>query len=57
MNTAITEWDLSQAKQAARDEGFVDGAKYAIEYLSDVFDGVEDTDIYADYFNDTKENN
>ena len=33
-------------------QGFIDGAKYAIEYLMDLFDGVEDTDIYKDYFND-----
>jgi hypothetical protein len=35
-------------------EGYTDGAQYAIEYLGDLFDGVEDTDIYADYF--TEEN-
>lgn len=31
-------------------EAFKEGARYAIEYLMDLFDGVEDTDIYADYF-------
>ena len=38
-------------------QGFIDGAKYAIEYLMDLFDGVEDTDIYKDYFNDEEETN
>jgi hypothetical protein len=48
---------LKQVKKAAYDQGFIDGAKYAIEYLMDLFDGVEDTDIYADYFNDEEETN
>jgi hypothetical protein len=38
-------------------EGFIDGAKYAIEYLIPLFDGVEDTDIYKDYFPESKEAN
>jgi hypothetical protein len=38
-------------------QGFIDGAKYAIEYLMDLFDGVEDTDIYKDYFSDEEETN
>ncbi len=29
---------------------YIEGAKDAISYLSEVFDGVEDTDIWADYF-------
>ena len=56
MNTAITEWDLVQTKKFAYDEGFIDGAKYAIEYLIDLFDGIENTDIYKDYFPKSKEN-
>jgi hypothetical protein len=38
-------------------QGFIDGAKYAIEYLSDLFDGIEETDIYADYFSNEEETN
>jgi hypothetical protein len=38
-------------------QGFIDGAKYAIEYLMDLFDGIEETDIYKDYFNDEEETN
>lgn len=26
-----------------------DGIRYAIEYLSDLYDGIEETDIYAEY--------
>ena len=40
-------------------QGFIDGAKYAIEYLADLFEGVTNTDIYKDYFStlENKENN
>jgi hypothetical protein len=31
-------------------EEFKDGAQYALEYLSDLYEGVEETDIWADYF-------
>jgi hypothetical protein len=27
-----------------------EGAQYALEYLSDLYDGIEETDIWADYF-------
>jgi hypothetical protein len=30
-------------------EEFKDGAQYALEYLSDLYEGVEETDIWADY--------
>lgn len=33
------------------------GAKYVLEYLADVFEGVEDTDVWKDFFRDDKENN
>ena len=56
-NNSLKLLGLKQIKKAAYDEGFIDGAKYAIEYLMDLFDGVEDTDIYADYFNDEEETN
>jgi hypothetical protein len=30
-------------------EEFKEGAQYALEYLSDLYDGIEETDIWADY--------
>lgn len=30
-------------------EEYKEGAQYALEYLSDLYDGVEETDIWADY--------
>ena len=42
---------LEQYKGAA----FQEGAKYALEYLSDLYDGIEETDIWADYMKE--ENN
>jgi hypothetical protein len=36
-------------------ESFKEGARYAIEYLMDLFDGIDETDIYSDYFGE--ENN
>ena len=54
-NNSMSDAILKQVKKAAYDQGFIDGAKYAIEDLMDLFDGVEDTDIYADYFNDEEE--
>jgi hypothetical protein len=31
-------------------EEYKEGAQYALEYLSDLYDGVEETDIWSDYF-------
>lgn len=28
----------------------VEGAQYVLEYLQDLYEGIEDTDIWADYF-------
>jgi len=33
-------------------EEFKDGAQYALEYLSDLYEGVEETDIWADYMDE-----
>lgn len=38
-------------------EGFDTGAKYVLEYLAEVFEGVEDTDVWKDFFGDDKEDN
>ena len=37
--------------------GFEAGAKYVLEYLADVFEGVEDTDVWKDFFGNDKEDN
>lgn len=34
---------------------YQDGAQYALEYLADLYEGVEETDIWADYFDEEKE--
>lgn len=31
-------------------EEYKEGAQYALEYLSDLYDGIQETDIWADYF-------
>ena len=33
-------------------EEFKDGAQYALEYLSDLYEGLEETDIWADYMDE-----
>jgi hypothetical protein len=41
--------------EVAEENEFIKGAKYAIEYLMEIFDGIEDTDIYSDYFGKDKD--
>ena len=33
-------------------EEFKEGAQYALEYLSDLYEGVEETDIWSDYMDE-----
>jgi hypothetical protein len=33
-----------------RREAFDEGIRYALDYLSDVFEGVEETDLWADVY-------
>jgi hypothetical protein len=35
-----------------RNEAFDNGVRYALEYLSDLIDGLDETDIYAEYMNE-----
>jgi hypothetical protein len=35
-------------------EGFQEGAEYVLRYLADVFEGVEDTDVWSDFIPETK---
>lgn len=39
------------------DKGFDAGAKYVLEYLADVFEGVEDTDVWTDFFGESEDVN
>ena len=36
------------------EDGYQEGAEYVLTYLADVFEGVEDTDVWADFFPETK---
>ena len=33
----------------SENQDFKDGVRYALEYLSDIFEGVKETDLWADY--------
>jgi hypothetical protein len=35
-------------------DGFQEGAEYVLRYLADVFEGVEDTDVWKDFILETK---
>ena len=37
------------------EQGVEDGGKYVLRYLADVFEGVEDTDVWADFFGESEE--
>lgn len=55
------EGDASPMKEIAGDsywygEEYKEGAQYALEYLSDLYDGVEETDIWSDYFTEEEAN-
>lgn len=40
----------------SENEQFAEGVRHALEYLGDLFEGVEDTDIYKEYMEDELEN-
>ena len=35
--------------------GFDAGAEYVLRYLADVFEGVEDTDVWAEFISDAED--
>lgn len=37
------------------DNQFAEGVRYALSYLSDLYDGVEETDIWADFMSEEEE--
>ena len=40
----------TDAESKAYEDGFQEGAEYVLNYLSDLYEGVEDTDVWADFF-------
>ena len=44
----------TDAESKAYEEGFDTGAEYVLRYLAEVFEGVEDTDVWADFFPNEK---
>ena len=47
--------DLDKMVRDAFDEGYQEGAEYVLQYLVDVFEGVEDTDVWADFISDAED--
>lgn len=39
------------------EEAYNEGAKYVLQYLADVFEGVEDTDVWTDFFGESEDGN
>lgn len=50
-NQGYSDALLIVIKQLEKSEGaaFQEGVTYALEYLSDLYDGIDETDIWADY--------
>jgi len=38
-------------------DAYNEGAKYVLQYLADVFEGVEDTDVWTDFFGESEDGN
>ena len=45
MNNTISDAILTQH----RNEAFDNGVRYALEYLSDLIDGLDETDLWGEY--------
>lgn len=41
---------VADAFKAGKEEGDNEGGQYVLDYLSSLYDGVEDTDVYAEYY-------
>ena len=39
------------------EKAFDDGAKYVLQYLAEVFEGVEDTSVWEDFFGKSEDGN
>ena len=44
-----------ELRTEAYEEGYNEGAIYVLQYLADVFEGVEDTDVWQDFFGESEE--
>ena len=40
----------------SNDTSFRDGVRYALEYLSDLYEGLEETDLWTDYMEEENGN-
>jgi hypothetical protein len=41
---------VAEAFKVGKEEGDNEGGQYVLDYLSSLYDGVEDTDVYAEYY-------
>lgn len=48
MNNQMTDAILEQHKRAAYEEG----VRYALSYLQDLYESIEETDIWADFMSE-----
>jgi len=48
---------LNNNMDAFYENAYNEGAKYVLQYLADVFEGVEDTDVWTDFFGESEEGN
>jgi len=48
MNNTMSDAILTQY----RNEAFDNGVRYALEYLSDLIDGLDETDLWGEYMNE-----
>ena len=44
----------TEAEQQAFEEGYQEGGEYVLNYLADLYEGVEDTDVWADFISETE---
>ena len=40
----------TDAESKAYEDGFQEGAEYVLDYLAGLYEGVEDTDVWKDFF-------
>ena len=44
----------TDAESKAFEEGYQEGAEYVLNYRADLYEGVEDTDVWADFISGTE---
>lgn len=48
----MSEWTsemFDDAMVRSFDKGYQEGAEYVLHYLADIFEGIEDTDVWAEF--------